>query len=833
MHDNFGMYKTKAEKERIVRLKNLEKARAARAILLKKLREKEKARLHALEKARRVRLMQLEQARKEERRKLRIQERNRKRREAKRKTKKFLHDNFGMYKTKAEKERESRLRALEKARQVRHEMALERRRKQELKIRLEQERKEQERIREQEIKQHRLEALEKARQVRHEQALERKRLEEEAKQRRLEALEKARQVRHEQALERKRLEEEKLLEEQRRKQLAQLEKQRIEQQRLANLEKARQARSRNLRKQRRKQARQKLEKAVKKELTNFKKNSKKFLHNNFGMYKTKKEIEKLARLKALEKARKVRHEQALERKRLEELRLLEEQRIREEARLEKERIEQQRLANLEKARQVRHERALEKKRLEQEAEQRRLDALERAREARHEKVLEKKRLEEERLLQIELRKQEKQREKELKEQQRLANLEKARQARIQKLKEKEARKRRAELKRKLRRFMHDNFGMYKTKKELERISRLEALEKARKVKAKHEKLHLPLIAYIEEDLHKGIPKKKIIKQLRRYGWRLTTIEDAFKAIKKAEKKHEVKEKKVIKIPKDLIKFIKHDLGKGIEKSLIKKQLLRYGWHKDLIDKAFVKIELEEEKTHLEIEKKHREELKKIPPEVIEYVKRDLGKGLDKSLIKKQLKRYGWHEDLVEKVFRRIGPIKKKHLRIKKPRKLKRLPLEVMDYIKKDIGKGLDRRLIKKQLLKYGWEKDLVEKGFKEIELEVKKKHTELKKKHLEEVKKIPSELLDYIKKDLGRGLEKALIKKQLKKHGWHKDQIDRAFRKIKLDEEQHPKKKVPKEIIEYIKQGLSKGVAKGKIEKQLLRYGWHKDVVEEAFRRVI
>ncbi len=93
-------------------------------------------------------------------------------------------------------------------------------------------------------------------------------------------------------------------------------------------------------------------------------------------------------------------------------------------------------------------------------------------------------------------------------------------------------------------------------------------------------------------------------------------------------------------------------------------------------------------------------------------------------------------------------------------------------------------------------------------------------------------VVNYIKTMLTRGTNKETIIDNLKHSGWKRKQIDYAFEELKLEKKI---KKIPKKaannsaLKNYITAAIQKGLSEQKIKANLLRVGWNKEQVSQAY----
>lgn len=279
---------------------------------------------------------------------------------------------------------------------------------------------------------------------------------------------------------------------------------------------------------------------------NIKRYFKRILHDKLRLYKTEEEKIELKRLESLKKARTVRERQ------LEEIKKGEENR-------KKEKDKKQR--TLERRKEIKkflHNKFGLFKTEEEKAEIKRLESLEKARKTREKQLKEEKRKEEKR--------------------------EKA-----------------SERKRKIRKFLHNYLGLYKNKSEIEKLKKINAIEKAKETREKKEK----------EKLQK---KEEIIRQYEE------------------EKKREEKKQKALEKKKEIRRFLHDKLGLfKTEVELIEEKRIR---ESEKIKKERerqlegIKRKEEEEKNAREREK--RKEERKIKEEEIKKEFKEKEKKVKKS-----------------------------------------------------------------------------------------------------------------------------------------------------------------------------------------------------------
>jgi len=618
LHDHFGIFKTKKEIEEIKKERELKKRKKER--LKEELRKEIEIRKKIVLNER---IKLIEEKRREKER--RIVKRKRRREEAKRVRRQFLHDHFGLYKTKAELEEIKRVKNLEIARMAR-EIERNRREKERLKEELRKEAKR----RIAEIKRKRNEARRSRGRFLHDHFGLYKTKKEIEEIKRLRDLEIARRSRERELKKRKK---ERLKEELRKE--IEIRKKIVLNERIKLIEEKRREKERRIAKRRRKR-----EEA--------RRVRRQFLHDHFGLYKTKKEIEEIKRLRDLEIARRSRERELKKRKKLErkirkkeEIRekILTRERLRQfnrkrrkEEKIRKQ-IEKERAAAAEKIRKIQEKEQRKKERTaaEEKARQKVLKRLQEKQEKQKEREKIRKKIKsnkekywEELRKEIETKKinvlnekirlsERKRREKQeaREEKRRQKELAKERRERERERRIAEIERRRNEARRSRRRFLHDHFGLFKTKKEIQEIERAKNLEIARRRGGKYRKKknrELEKLQQIKER-EKQIALKKKMRMLEKTSLEEGKIRKKMEKIRSAaaqkrkigseEEKQRQDEMRIIRQEKR-----KREMEKEMELEKIRKQ-----------ERIKRKLEIQKEKTIKEkvneFEKKRKARRKRI------------------------------------------------------------------------------------------------------------------------------------------------------------------------------------------------------------------------------
>ena len=144
---------------------------------------------------------------------------------------------------------------------------------------------------------------------------------------------------------------------------------------------------------------------------------------------------------------------------------------------------------------------------------------------------------------------------------------------------------------------------------------------------------LQLKHYIITNLRRGYTKQQIAAELKRDGWPEGLITHSFKSIKP---EHTSKEELL-----ELHNYIINTEKIGYTDEQIKKELLKEGWSKEAVDLAFKTIEKPETAPKQEILQLH------------DYIVNALSRGYTKEQIMFILKKEGWPEELLNRIFDRL------------------------------------------------------------------------------------------------------------------------------------------------------------------------------------
>jgi len=329
----------------------------------------------------------------------------------------------------------------------------------------------------------------------------------------------------------------------------------------------------------------------------------KFLHDSLGLFKTKEELEEIRRIRDLEIARLAREKELREKQEEERRSNKEEEKrtIRGEIEKRKTLVLNEKIKLIEKKRKEKERRIAERegrRKREREEKQRAIE------ERRKQKELEKKRRENEKKMLLEGKRRE--------EEIRLAKRE----------------RKRNEAKRRRGKFLHDHFGLFKTKAELEDIKRLKNLEISRKAKEKE----LKELQKEERKRRKEGERIKIVKARERE-----------KELKKKKKEGEKREKKEEKIRKE---------EERRQRILTKERLKQFNRKRKKEEKIKKQIEKTREAAAKKIRKIQEKEQREKERTAIEEKERQ--KELDK-LQKEQEK-----QRKIEKIKRKIELEEEKH-----------------------------------------------------------------------------------------------------------------------------------------------------------------------------
>jgi hypothetical protein len=91
------------------------------------------------------------------------------------------------------------------------------------------------------------------------------------------------------------------------------------------------------------------------------------------------------------------------------------------------------------------------------------------------------------------------------------------------------------------------------------------------------------------------------------------------------------------------------------------------------------------------------------------------------------------------------------------------------------------------------------------------------------------QLYDYVKRALGRGLKEPQIRDSALKAGWTKEEIDEAFNRFKPGT---LRRTALDNLNDYIKLNLRKGKKEGEVRLALIKAGWKKQDIINAFRKI-
>jgi len=145
--------------------------------------------------------------------------------------------------------------------------------------------------------------------------------------------------------------------------------------------------------------------------------------------------------------------------------------------------------------------------------------------------------------------------------------------------------------------------------------------------------------------------------------------------------------------------------------------------------------------------------------------------------------------------------------------------EVLDYINKEIKKGISESLIRDVLLKAGHDPRVIERHFN---------HINNRKKSVDG--EVYQEVLDYINKEIKKGISESLIRGVLLKAGHDPKIIDKHFSII--TDKKFPGKDDHNDVSDFIRKEIKKGIKGSIITSVLLKAGHDPEIIKKCFNHV-
>ncbi|HIH42501.1 TPA: S8 family serine peptidase [Candidatus Woesearchaeota archaeon] len=237
-----------------------------------------------------------------------------------------------------------------------------------------------------------------------------------------------------------------------------------------------------------------------------------------------------------------------------------------------------------------------------------------------------------------------------------------------------------------------------------------------------------------------------------------------------EIKNELEKFRVHKVHEDLEqveRYIEHAIEKGRAEELIRSQLQKIGWSDELVENSLAKVEILGQ-----LKANDEKDPRKKFEELEKFVEQLFVQDKSEDEIRKHLEENGWSREIVNIVIKKYDILQS--IKAHKIDTHDEDAKHIHAYIEYAISTGKNESEIKKALKEAGWPQHLVHDVFKEKQIQ-----KELEEHNVHQVHDDVSHLEDYVSHVLDKGRSHAEIKKILTKVGWDKQLVHDTIQKKK------------------------------------------------------
>ncbi|MBI2135922.1 hypothetical protein HYU06_02545, partial [Candidatus Woesearchaeota archaeon] len=237
-----------------------------------------------------------------------------------------------------------------------------------------------------------------------------------------------------------------------------------------------------------------------------------------------------------------------------------------------------------------------------------------------------------------------------------------------------------------------------------------------------------------------------------------------------EIKNELEKFRVHKVHDDLEqveRYIEHAVEKGRTEELIRDQLQKIGWSEELVENSLAKIQIISQ-----LKANNEKEPGKKFEELEKFVEQLFVEDKSEEEIIKHLKKNGWSKEIINIVIKKYDILQS--IKANKIGTHDEDAKHIHAYIEYAINSGKNESEIKKALKQAGWPQHLIHDVFKEKQIQ-----KELEEHNVHHVHDKVEHLENYVEHALDKGRSHAEIKKILTKVGWDKQLVHETIQKKK------------------------------------------------------
>lgn len=216
-------------------------------------------------------------------------------------------------------------------------------------------------------------------------------------------------------------------------------------------------------------------------------------------------------------------------------------------------------------------------------------------------------------------------------------------------------------------------------------------------------------------------------------------------------------------------------------------------------------------------------------QVEKYIKHAAEIGRNEELVRTQLQKIGWSDELVENALAKVEILNQLKANNEKEPDKKFEDLE--KFVEQLFVEDKSEEEIRKHLVENGWSKDIISIVIKKYDLLQSIKAHKIGT-HDEDAKHIHA----YIEYAISTGKSEPEIKKALKQAGWLPHLIHDVFKEQKIQQElkdhnvHHVHDKI-EHLENYVGHALDKGRSHAEIKKILGKVGWDKQLVHDTIQK--
>ncbi len=237
-----------------------------------------------------------------------------------------------------------------------------------------------------------------------------------------------------------------------------------------------------------------------------------------------------------------------------------------------------------------------------------------------------------------------------------------------------------------------------------------------------------------------------------------------------EIKKELERFSVHKIHDDLEqvdKYIEHAIEKGRNEELIRTQLQKIGWNDELVENSLAKVEIINQ-----LKANNEKDPSKKFDELEKFVEQLFVEDKSEEEIRKHLEENGWSREIINIVIKKYDILQS--IKAHKIGTHDDDAKHIHAYIEYAISTGKNESEIKKALKQVGWSSHLIHDVFNEQKIQ-----QELQEHNVHQVHDNIEHLENYVGHALDKGRSHAEIKKILTKVGWDKQLVHETIQKKK------------------------------------------------------